>query len=318
MGRQPKAGLDYFELDCHMEEKVKLIQAEYGLKGFAVVVKLYQKIYGEFGYFCEWSEDSLLLFMSENGLSSDNKQLIQNIVSACIRRNIFSKQLYEKFGILTSNGIQKRYLNAVSRRNKVEMKKEYLLICVPENTDNVNINSIYVDINAKNVCRNTQSRVEKSRVEYNNIKKRKKNNEKEKITVSDETVCRTQSVQLVAEKWNELETHGIKPVSKLTTGSQRYQQLSARIREYGIDDVLKAIDLVKQSRFLLGDNNRGWSITFDWFVKPNNFPKVLEGNYSNREKHTQGYQSQSEQMLEHHYDMVSDWVRQKEMESAEE
>ena len=48
-GRPTKAGLDYFELDCHMEEKVRLIQAEFGLKGFAVLVKLYQKIYGGFG-----------------------------------------------------------------------------------------------------------------------------------------------------------------------------------------------------------------------------------------------------------------------------
>lgn len=31
-GRPTKAGLDYFELDCHMEEKVRLIQAEFGLK----------------------------------------------------------------------------------------------------------------------------------------------------------------------------------------------------------------------------------------------------------------------------------------------
>ena len=25
-----------------------------------------------------------------------------------------------------------------------------------------------------------------------------------------------------------------------------------------------------------------WIITFDWFVKPSNFPKVLEGNYNRR------------------------------------
>ena len=92
MARPTKAGLDYFELDCQLEEKVKLIQAEYGLKGFAIVVKLYQRIYGGFGYYCEWNEDSLLLFMSENGVSSrDEKNLIREIVLACIRRDIFSE-----------------------------------------------------------------------------------------------------------------------------------------------------------------------------------------------------------------------------------
>lgn len=163
MARPTKAGLDYFELDCHMEEKVRLIQAEFGLKGFAVLVKLYQKIYGGFGYYCEWSEDTLLLFMSENGLQSDSKNLISEIIAACIRRNIFSEDLFNKFSILTSEGVQKRYMNATSRREKVELIKEYLLFDVGENKDNVYINSINVNKNSKNVCRNTQSREEKSR-----------------------------------------------------------------------------------------------------------------------------------------------------------
>ena len=169
MARPVKEGLDYFELDCHMEEKVRLIQAEFGLKGFAIVVKLYQKIYGGFGYYCEWNEDSLLLFMSENGVSSrDEKNLISEIVAACIRRNIFSEKLFKEFGILTSYGVQKRYLNAVSRREKVELIKEYLLISVGKNQDNVCINSINVNRNSVNVCSNSQSREEKSR-EDNNI-----------------------------------------------------------------------------------------------------------------------------------------------------
>ena len=169
MARPVKEGLDYFELDCHMEEKVRLIQAEFGLKGFAIVVKLYQKIYGGFGYYCEWNEDSLLLFMSENGVSSrDEKNLISEIVAACIRRNIFSEKLFNEFGILTSYGVQKRYLNAVSRREKVELIKEYLLISVGKNQCNVCIKSINVNRNSVNVCNNSQSREEKSR-EDNNI-----------------------------------------------------------------------------------------------------------------------------------------------------
>ena len=32
MARPIKEGLDYFELDCQLEEKVRLIQAEFGLK----------------------------------------------------------------------------------------------------------------------------------------------------------------------------------------------------------------------------------------------------------------------------------------------
>ena len=162
-GRQNKVGLDYFELDCQMEEKVRLIQAEYGLKGFAVFVKLLQRIYGENGYYCEWTQDSELLFMSENGLDSGCLQLLREIVSACIRRNIFSERLFKEYGILTSSGVQKQYLKATVKREVVDLKKEYLLISVPENRKNVVINSISSYGNSINGVINTQSRVEKSR-----------------------------------------------------------------------------------------------------------------------------------------------------------
>ena len=57
MARQTKSGIDYFPLDVSMNDSMKLIEAEFGLKGFAVVVKLWQKIYGGEGYYCEWTEE---------------------------------------------------------------------------------------------------------------------------------------------------------------------------------------------------------------------------------------------------------------------
>lgn len=163
-GRQNKVGLDYFELDCHMDEKVRLVQAEYGLKGFAVFVKLLQEIYGGYGYYCEWTLDRELLFASENGLNGGSQQLLGDIVEACIRRNIFSERLFKEYGILTSSGVQKQYLKATVKREVVELKKEYLLISVPVNRKNVVINSISSGINDISDTGNAQSRVEKSKV----------------------------------------------------------------------------------------------------------------------------------------------------------
>lgn len=80
------------------------------------------------------------------------------------------------------------------------------------------------------------------------------------------------------EKWNEL-PDSISKISTLKKDTQRYKMLSQRINEYGSDKILEAIEQIKQSSFLLGKNNSGWTITFEWFVRPNNFIKVLEGNY---------------------------------------
>lgn len=93
--------------------------------------------------------------------------------------------------------------------------------------------------------------------------------------VSKDTI-RSTDVQRVIEEWNSL---GLRKVTKLVPGTQRYSLLRKRIQDYGLVDVLRAIKLIHDCPFLLGHSDRGWQITFDWFVKPNNFPKVLDGNY---------------------------------------
>ena len=59
--------------------------------------------------------------------------------------------------------------------------------------------------------------------------------------------------------------------------------MKARIKEYGIDEVLRAIDNINHSSFLRGQNKKNWSITFDWLIKPNNFVKVLEDTYIDKD-----------------------------------
>ena len=98
---------------------------------------------------------------------------------------------------------------------------------------------------------------------------------------SEEPNGRTEIADVISS-WNKLSDYGISPIKKITGGSKRYNCLKARLREYGKDDVISAINNIADSDFLQGKNNRGWIITFDWFVLPTNFPKVLEGNYNNR------------------------------------
>ena len=83
-----RSGIPYFPLDVQLDSKFELIEAEFGLIGFAVVVKLYQKIYGQQGYYCEWTEDVALLFGKNVGLGGD---AVSEIVRAAIDTNLSSK-----------------------------------------------------------------------------------------------------------------------------------------------------------------------------------------------------------------------------------
>ena len=85
----------------------------------------------------------------------------------------------------------------------------------------------------------------------------------------------------IVESWNGLSVYGIAQIKRIVDGSIRAKQLKSRISQYGEDAIIEAIDRIRRSKFLQGDNNRGWIITFDWFIKPSNFAKVYEGNYDN-------------------------------------
>ncbi|MBQ0074639.1 MAG: hypothetical protein KBT34_10640 [Prevotella sp.] len=73
----------------------------------------------------------------------------------------------------------------------------------------------------------------------------------------------------------------IPPISKLT--DKRKQNVKARLREYGKQAIGQVIINAAESDFLNGKNDKAWTAKFDWLFLPTNFPKVLEGNYKNKD-----------------------------------
>ena len=142
MARPIKQGLEYFPLDVDLDNKMELIEAKFGLNGFGIIIKLLQCIYKE-GYFLDISEEINLLLGKRFNVDFS---LLTDVINYSINHGIFDKTKYETYKILTSNGIQKRYLKATGRREKVELIKEYI-ICDDINKENVFIKSINVDIN---------------------------------------------------------------------------------------------------------------------------------------------------------------------------
>ena len=72
----------------------------------------------------------------------------------------------------------------------------------------------------------------------------------------------------------------IRPIKDIK--GKRQDAVRARVRERGKNSLAKVIENAAKSDFLNGKNDRGFIATFDWLVSPNNFIKVLEGNYDNR------------------------------------
>lgn len=164
MARPQKNGLDYFPLDVDIDQddKVALVEAKHGLEGFAIIIKLLMKIYKN-SYFYEWTEKEQLLFSKR--VNVDINQ-VNVVINDCIKWDFFNSSLLETHKVLTSRGIQKRYLAAIGRRQKVEIESKYLLL--DKETVNVYKNLVIVDSNPSskvvNVDINPQRKEEKSKV----------------------------------------------------------------------------------------------------------------------------------------------------------
>lgn len=203
------AGIPYFPLECQLNEKIQLLEAEYGLKGFAVVVKLYQRIYGSHGYYCEWTKDVELLFSVQLG---EGRNFVSEIVQRAIERDIFSKPLYDKYHILTSEGIQRRYFEAVSRRKKVEVEEAYLLVPATKVPVNVDILGKNVDISSKNA---------------NIFKQRKEEERKEKKSKEEKRRETPQTNEGIPNHWMKLAVNGVAPpeAAKQRLGEKTWEKL---------------------------------------------------------------------------------------------
>lgn len=87
-------------------------------------------------------------------------------------------------------------------------------------------------------------------------------------------------VNNIMDQWNNLDPN-ITKLQALNPGTTRYRNLKARLNQYGTDSFITVMDNIKASAFLRG-YVKEFIITFDWLVKPNNYIKVLEGNYNER------------------------------------
>lgn len=118
-------GIDFFPYPSSNTTALQLLEAKYKLRGVAIYLKLLQKIFCEEGYFYSVSDDVILLLNKEIGV---NDNIIPDVINECLTRGLFDKSMYEKYKILTSDEIQKEYLNAVRKRKNIELKEEYRLL----------------------------------------------------------------------------------------------------------------------------------------------------------------------------------------------
>ena len=121
-----KEGIEFYPFPTIYSTALSMILAEFGVAGLGVYALIGSKIFSENGYFMEASEDAVMLLKRACGMSISD-DMVERVIKACVKREIFDKDKYERYGILTSEKVQRDYLIAVRRRKKLELIGNYIL-----------------------------------------------------------------------------------------------------------------------------------------------------------------------------------------------
>ena len=184
-------GINYFPVGVNfMEENaMEVIEAKYGIKGSAIVLKLMCKIYKE-GYYIRWDEEQCLIFANKAGREVQAEE-VQGIIEILFTKGILDRNSYQENGILTSESIQKVWMEATKRRKRELSELPYLMV-KPEKENGkadtppalqeiqqpelfkkektpVNPKNVvhHVAVNAKNACNSGQRKVKENKAEEN-------------------------------------------------------------------------------------------------------------------------------------------------------
>lgn len=272
MSRPLKDGVDYWPFDVGLfrDKKMKLIRSEFGMKGAYIALEVLNCVYESDGYFKNWDDDDCLLMSVDIGCGCTPEK-ISEVVQGCVRRSLFDKRVFDLFHVLTSTGIQRRYLRIVGKnRDEIRIAREYWLLNesvtkdVPASVCNklsfFSVSSVENPVkSAENPLKSTD----------NPQRKGKERKEKESI-----------EVQRIADMYNQT----CVSFQKCTGLSEtRKKTIRARISAgHTLESFGRLFELAQASAFLKGSNERKWKATFDWLIQDGNMQKVLDGNYNDQ------------------------------------
>lgn len=134
MSGKPKAGISYagwntdiFENDTKIDE---LIDAQ-GWIGFSIYFYLCQRAYASDGYFYRWSYANAATTARRMG-GGIRAETIKAVVATCLQIGLFDRGLFDRVGVLTSKGIQRRYMDAIQKRSYKRVDQNIWLLNAEE------------------------------------------------------------------------------------------------------------------------------------------------------------------------------------------
>lgn len=220
MARPIAKGVDYFPLNVGFlsDIKIRKIMMAHGPSSIAVIIYILTNIYKDEGYFMKVTDDEINLIAFDTRTSVE---MVAAVIEKACEVDLFSAEMYKQHQILTSKGIQSRYIKITERRKKPMLLTVYCL------HDDYN-NSINVDIMS------TETQLMSTEMQQSKVKERKENIKESKYK---ENKRKEKSfLQPVFNNW--INNFG-------DISSYLMEVLESLVLEYGVDEVLSALEVAK-------------------------------------------------------------------------
>jgi hypothetical protein len=264
MARPTAKGVEYFPLNVNFinDLKVRKLLLSCGAEAIAVLIYLLSTIYKDEGYYVEIHEDEIDLIALDVNVTPE---FVLEVINKACEVRLFDVNLYNNFNVLTSKGIQERYLKITERRKNSVVITQFNLINVYNNSINVNNNSINVDNNPVNVYKSTQSKVKERKEKKSKVKSLSND------SVKNVYLTETKKRDCMNKKIYELYLNGIGQISP--TIKERLDDL---VELYGMEHVIVAINTTIESG--------GSSIKYVETVAASNLKKKVNDNGTNKRR----------------------------------
>lgn len=130
MARPKKSGLEYYPVDVDILQDIrikKLIHRYGGGRALSIYIALLSQIYKK-GYYFDYDDDTAFLVSID---LHEEESFVNQVIANCIDIGLFDKDTFNKYKVLTSAGIQKRYSSVVSTCKRTASIDKYNLLDKP-------------------------------------------------------------------------------------------------------------------------------------------------------------------------------------------
>lgn len=134
MARPYSSGLQYFPLDCGFlrDEKMHEMRAEFGSKGVDAYLGLLCVIYETQGYYTPWDKKTAKIYADQRGFDPG---FVWEWALGCVKCGLFDERVFNVFQVLTSRGIQRRYLQCKRGSDRIYLYEELLIVDLSDTED---------------------------------------------------------------------------------------------------------------------------------------------------------------------------------------